>query len=149
MVDTDVKVVVTGILYDENNNIKQKFVKHNLITKAGFDFISNSLGNIVRPAPIQYVAVGTNNTAPSVNDTKLKAMVSKKSCSYYHAVGTTTLTFSATFIAGEATDSLQEAGILTGDDILFDRVTYPAINKGALDTYVMTFELTLKEGTVV
>ena len=36
-----------------------------------------------------------------------------------------------------------------GDDILFDRVTYPAINKGALDTYVMTFELTLKEGTVV
>lgn len=148
MINTDIRVTVTGVLYDEEGNIKQKFVKHNLITKAGFDFLSNCLGNTTRPKPIQYIAVGTSSTAPAAADTALKALTLKKACTYTHTTGTATLVFSTVFNAGEATGALQEAGILTGDNILFDRVTYPVINKEAVDTYAMTFEITLKEGTV-
>ena len=138
-------VVVTGVLYDENNNIKQKFVKHNLITSVGFDFVSNCLGLTTRPEPISQIGVGTNNTAPALGDTNLGALKLKKACSYTHTAGTTSLVFQASFGAGEATGALVEAGIFTGDGTLFDRVVYPVINKESGDTYKMIFEIILKE----
>ena len=143
--NTEMAVVVTGVLYDENNNIKQKFVKHNLITSVGFDFVSNCLGLTTRPEPISQIGVGTNNTAPALGDTNLGALKLKKACSYTHTAGTTSLVFQASFGAGEATGALVEAGIFTGDGILFDRVVYPVINKESGDTYKMIFEIILKE----
>lgn len=138
-------VVVTGTLYDGNGNIKQKFVKHNLITSVGFDFVSNCLGSTIRPKPISQIGVGTSNTPPALGDTSLGALKSKKACTYNHAAGTTFLTFQASFGAGEATGTLVEAGIFTGDGTLFDRVVHPAVNKESGDIYEMTFEIILKE----
>ena len=143
--NSEMAVVVTGVLYDENNNIKQKFVKHNLITSVGFDFVSNCLGSTTRPEPISQIGVGTNNTAPALGDTNLGALKLKKACSYTHTAGTTSLVFQTSFDAGEATGALVEAGIFTGDGILFDRVVYPVINKESGDTYKMIFEIILKE----
>lgn len=145
---TEMTVVVTGILYDENNNIKQKFVKHNLITSVGFDFVSNCLGSTTRPRPISQIGVGTNNTAPALGDTNLKALKLKKACTYMHSAGTTSLVFQTTFGAGEATGALAEAGIFTGDGVLFDRVVYPVVNKEPTDIYDMAFEIILKEVSV-
>ena len=34
-------VIVTGKLYDKDGNLKQMFVKHNLITNAGYEFLVN------------------------------------------------------------------------------------------------------------
>ena len=142
---SEMAVVVTGVLYDENNNIKQKFVKHNLITSVGFDFVSNCLGSTIRPKPISQIGVGTNNTAPALGDTNLGALKLKKACTYTHTAGTTSLVFQTSFGAGEATGALVEAGIFTGDGTLFDRVVYPVINKESGDTYKMIFEIILKE----
>ena len=142
---SEMAVVVTGVLYDENNNIKQKFVKHNLITSVGFDFVSNCLGSTIRPEPISQIGVGTNNTAPALGDTNLGALKLKKACTYTHTAGTTSLVFQTSFGAGEATGALVEAGIFTGDGTLFDRVVYPVINKESGDTYKMIFEIILKE----
>lgn len=142
---TEMAVVVTGVLYDENNNIKQKFVKHNLITSVGFDFVSNCLGSTTRPKPISQIGVGASNIPPDIGDTALGALKSKKACTYSHIVGTTSLVFQASFGAGEAIGTLVEAGIFTGDGILFDRVVYPAVNKESGDIYEMTFEIILKE----
>ena len=143
--NSEMAVVVTGVLYDDNNNIKQKFVKHNLITSVGFDFVSNCLGSTTRPEPISQIGVGTNNTAPALGDTNLGALKLKKACSYTHTAGTTSLVFQTSFGAGEATGALVEAGIFTGDGTLFDRVVYPVINKESGDTYKMIFEIILKE----
>lgn len=143
--NSEMAVVVTGVLYDENNNIKQKFVKHNLITSVGFDFVSNCLGSTTRPEPISQIGVGTNNTAPALGDTNLGALKLKKACTYIHTAGTTSLVFKTVFGAGEATGALVEAGIFTGDGALFDRVVYPVINKESGDTYKMIFEIILKE----
>ena len=142
---SEMAVVVTGVLYDENNNIKQKFVKHNLITSVGFDFVSNCLGSTTRPEPISQIGVGTNNTAPALGDTNLGALKLKKACTYTHTAGTTSLVFQTSFGAGEATGALVEAGIFTGDGTLFDRVVYPVINKESGDTYKIIFEIILKE----
>lgn len=143
--NSEMAVVVTGVLYDENNNIKQKFVKHNLITSVGFDFVSNCLGSTTRPEPISQIGVGTDNTAPALGDTNLGALKLKKACTYTHTAGTTSLVFQTSFGAGEATGALVEAGIFTGDGVLFDRVVYPVINKESGDTYKMIFEIILKE----
>lgn len=145
---TEMTVVVTGVLYDENNNIKQKFVKHNLITSVGFDFVSNCLGSTTRPEPISQIGVGTNNTAPALGDTNLGALKLKKACTYTHTAGTTSLVFQTSFDAGEATGALAEAGIFTEDGVLFDRVVYPVVNKEPADIYEMTFEIILKEVSV-
>lgn len=145
---TEMMVVVTGVLYDGNNNIKQKFVKHNLITSVGFDFVSNCLGSTTRPKPISQIGVGTNNTAPALGDTGLKALKLKKACTYIHTTGTTSLVFQTTFDVGEATGALVEAGIFTEDGVLFDRVVYPVVNKEPTDIYEMTFEIILKEVSV-
>lgn len=145
---TEMTVVVTGVLYDENNNIKQKFVKHNLITSVGFDFVSNCLVSTTRPEPISQIGVGTNNTAPALGDTNLGALKLKKACTYIHTAGTTSLVFQTSFDAGEATGALAEAGIFTEDGVLFDRVVYPVVNKEPADIYEMTFEIILKEVSV-
>ena len=33
-------VIVTGKLYDKDGNLKQMFVKHNLITNSGYEFLA-------------------------------------------------------------------------------------------------------------
>lgn len=143
-------VIVEGTLYDENMNIKQRFVKHNLITNAGYKFLADCMGNSTRPAALKYIAVGTSTTAPALADTALKAEKFRKACSYSYVSGNKYLSLEVTLNPGEATAALTEAGILTASSggILFDRVTYPVINKDALDTYVVSFKITMSETTV-
>ena len=55
--------------------------------------------------------------------------------------------FYVTFNAGEATGAITEAGLLNASSggTLFDRVTFPVINKGALDIYNIDFTITFSE----
>lgn len=143
--NANIKVVVTGELLDADGNIKQKFVKHNLITQSGYDFLSNCFGNSTRPAPMRYIAVGTGTTSPTLNDTKLKSELLRKEGDFSHGANTKFITLGITLLPSEATGSLTEAGIFNADNILFDRLTFPVINKGALDTYRISFNVYFDE----
>lgn len=144
---TDIKVIVTGELLDEEGNLKQKFVKHNLITNAGYNFIANCFGATTRPSPMEYIAIGSGTTAPALTQTALISQVLRKSATFSHATNATSFTLSTTFYAGEATGSLTEAGIFNASSggTMFDRVTFPVINKQALDVVVITFTITFTE----
>lgn len=144
---TDIKVIVSGEVFDENGNLKQKFVKHNLITNAGYNFIADCFGATTRPSPMKYIAVGSGTTAPALTQTALVKQVLRKSATFSHATNAKSFTLSTTFYADEATASLTEAGIFNASSggVMFDRVTFPVINKQALDVVVITFTLTFTE----
>lgn len=143
--NANIKVVVTGELFDESGNVKQKFVKHNLITQSGYDFLANCFGNSTRPSPMKYIAVGTGTTAPTLKDTKLKSEIIRKAGDFSHGADTTFITLGITLLPGEGTGALTEAGIFNADNVLFDRLTFPVINKGALDTYRISFNVYFEE----
>ena len=100
---------------------------------------------------MKYIAVGSGTVAPKVTDTALGREVVRQQAEFSHATNTNFLTLGTTLAAGVATGALTEAGIFnasTGGD-LFDRVTFPVINKDKLDTYRMTFNILFKESEVV
>lgn len=142
---SNISVIVTGQLFDADGNLKQKFVKHNLITNAGYDFLANCFGSFTRPAPMRYIAVGTGVTIPSLTDTALNSELTRKESTFDFASGSAFLTTGITLLPGEGTGALTEAGIFNSENILFDRVTFPVINKGDLDTYVLSFNLYFSE----
>lgn len=149
--NTNIKVTVVGELFDGDGNLKQKFVKHNLITSAGYDFLSDCMCNATRPAPLKYIAVGSGTTEPVMEDTTLETEVLRKLCDYSHVEGNAYLALGSTLEPGEATGALTEAGILNAstDGVLFDRIVFPVINKEPLDTYRISFTITFKELEVV
>lgn len=147
----NIKVIVTGELFDVEGNLKQKFVKHNLITSGGYDFLSDCMCNASRPAPLKYIAVGTGNEQPSLSDTKLQNEIMRKVCDYSHSDGNTFFALGTTLEPGEADGALTEAGILNASNggVLFDRVVFPVVNKEPMDTYRISFTLTFKELEVI
>lgn len=122
--------------------------KHNAILDVGFDFIADAIGNAsARPAVMSYIAVGTNTTAVSVDQTALQTQLMAKAATYAHTAGTKTFTFETTFNKGEATGALTEASVQNAETggILIDRVVFPVINKGDDDTLKMTFTFTMSQ----
>lgn len=119
---------------------------NNMVLNGGIDFLCNAFGaGSSRPNVMDHIAVGTGTTSVAAGDTKLAAELLRKTASYSHSAGTTKLTMTTTFNAGEATGAITEAGICNASTggIFFDRVTFPVINKGASDVLTVTFEITL------
>lgn len=119
---------------------------NNMVLNGGIDFLCNAFGaGSSRPNVMDHIAVGTGTTSVAAGDTKLATELLRKTASYSHSAGTTKLTMTTTFNAGEATGAITEAGICNASTggIFFDRVTFPVINKGASDVLTVTFEITL------
>ena len=132
----------TGTLIKENGDV-EVFSKDNLVVKAGIDFVFDTVFG-VGATHMNYIAVGTGTTAVANTQTALVTQLLRKSANYSHSAGTAVASVSSTFNAGEATGAITEAGIFNASTagIMFDRVVFPVINKGANDTYVATFEIT-------
>lgn len=119
--------------------------KDNLVLDGGIDFLCDAMGKTDRrPASMGWIAMGTGTTDAANGQTALVTESLRKAATYSHTAGTKTLTFSATFNAGEATGALTEAGIVNAatDGTFFDRVTFDVINKGADDEFTANFEIT-------
>lgn len=119
--------------------------KDNLVLNGGIDFLCDAAGKTSgRPAALSYIAVGTGTTSAAATQTALVSESVRKSATYSHAAGTSKMTFSATFNAGEATGALTEAGVCNAatGGTFFDRVVFAVLNKGADDTFTANFEIT-------
>lgn len=123
--------------------------KDNLVLNGGIDFLCDAIGKTTgRPASMGWIAMGTGTTAATNTQTALVTESMRKATTYSHTAGTNTLTFSATFNAGEATGALTEAGIVNAatNGTFFDRVVFDVINKGADDEFTANFEITFSRG---
>lgn len=144
---TNLRVVVKGELFDKDMHLKQVFIKHNLITYAGYKFLAECFGSSVRPDALKYIAVGKGTTSPKLTDTALENELFRKSCDYSYVDNNLFLSLGVTLAQGEATGAITEAGLFNASSggVMFDRVTFPVINKDDLDTYRISFNITMKE----
>jgi len=121
------------------------FAKDNLIVDVGFDFITDVMGNPTQPSEMSHIEVGTGTTAADAADTALETALLRKAATYFHTASTKVFTMTATFLAGEATGALTEAGVFNNavGGIMLDRVVFPVKNKAAPDELTVKFTFTL------
>ena len=120
--------------------------KDNIIVDVGFDFIADAIGlGTGRPAVMSHIALGSDNTAPAAGQTALGSELVRLAATYDHTAGTKTFKFSATFAAGVGTGAITEAGVFNDAlaGIMFDRVTFAVLNKGADDSVTAEFTFTM------
>ena len=117
--------------------------KDNMILDCGYDFIADAIGKTNgRPDAMSSIAVGTSDLAVSGEQKDLYQRLLAKEATYRHVEGTRSFSISAKFEKGEATGAIQEACVC-GHAGLLDRVVFPVVNKGANDTYEVTFTFTM------
>lgn len=137
-----------GILRHKDGRV-ETIRKDNMILNGGIDFLCDAVGKASgRPGVMNYIAVGTGTTQAEASQTALVTESMRKTATYSHTPGTTKMTFSATFDAGEATGALTEAGICNANSggTFLDRVVFAVLNKGADDVFTANFEITLTKG---
>jgi len=120
--------------------------KDNIIVGGGFDFVADAIGNpSARPGVMGWIAVGTGSTAAASTQTSLVTELKRNAATYAHTGGTKVFTFTANFLAGDATGAITEAGVFNAASAgtMFDRVVFPVVNKGSDDSLTAVFTFTM------
>lgn len=130
--------------YDGNGKLKLAIEQPNLVTTVGLGHIASRLKDASATA-MTHMALGTSNTAPSVGDTTLNAEAGRVALDST-TVTTNTVSYVATFGAGVATGTLEEAGLFndaTTGDMLCHTLFASSVVKQASDVVVVTWVLTI------
>ena len=134
------------VLIDENGNIKQQD-EHNLVVSAGLAYIASRMRDATAGV-MSHMAVGTGTTAAAGAQTALVTQLSNRVALDSTTLVTTTVAndtvqYVATFGAGVSTGAITEAGIFNASTsgTMLCRTVFAVINKGALDTLVITWRV--------
>lgn len=89
----------------------------NLLTTAGRDYIIGLVGS-AQAAPVKYLALTSNTTAPAASDTTLTGEyvdsgLARTLADYAHTAGTNAFTFSKTFTSTANSKTVAKAGLFT------------------------------------
>ena len=139
-------------IFDEFGKIKDKVFVPNLVVTAGRDHIASLIGpdsGIV--VHMSHMSVGDSNTLPgdtpaavTLSDTALVNELGRVVLTDT-TVLTNTLTYTATFVPGNGTGDVTEAGIFndvtTGD--MLCRTVFGIVTKDVLDTMTITWVVTI------
>lgn len=154
-----VKGSFTGVLRRADGT-EEVVEKDNLVLSAGYDLIFDRLFQIQdgeqynSNKALQYIAVGTGTNAPAAEQTKLTTFLAANNAQYFHTAGTKECKLVATFGTGQAIGAITEAAVCyrngtsaidNNTHVAFDRVVFPAINKGREDVYTCTFKFVFGE----
>ena len=132
--------------------------KDNMIVMAGLDLIFDRLFSAQNDGTgnkrLQYIAIGTGTEAVRVEQTKLSAFLAARTADFSHSPGAKECKIVAVFGMGEGTGAITEAAVCfcpdgvptnTNNYGIFDRVTFPVVNKLADDVYVCNFRFVIEE----
>ena len=131
------------ILLDQSGIQKDYRKIENLVVAVGKDVIAARLiGNTL--AVMSHMAVGSSATTAATSQTALGTELGRVTLDST-ARAANTITYVATFPAGTGTGSLTEAGILNASSSgnLLCRTTFGVVTKGAGDTVVITWNVTV------
>jgi len=135
-------------LIDENGKIKQQD-EHNLVVNTGLAYIASRMKDATATV-MSHIGVGTSSTAAAAADTALGSALGARSALDSTTIVTTSATndsvqYVATFAAGASTGAITEAGIFNAlsSGTMLCRTVFAVINKGALDTLVITWKVTV------
>lgn len=133
------------VLTDESGNVKQEEYVKNLVVNTGKNYIAQRIASNTT-AVMNYMSVGTSSATPGVANTALGAEIAASRVIIGAAntsVNSNTTTYVATFPAGTGTGAIVEAGIFNDPSagLMLARTTFPVVNKGALDTLAITWNV--------
>lgn len=139
---------ITGVVtlkhFDAAGNVISEQTVKNLVVSTGREFIANRTSG-GSTAVMSHMALGAGNTAAALAQTALVTPLGSRKALSSTTATSNTVTYIATFAAGEATGAVVEAGIfnaLTSGTMLC-RTVFDVINKGAADSLVVTWVITV------
>lgn len=141
------KGVLTLVLKDEFGNVKAQEEK-NLVVNTGLAYIASRMRS-ADATVMSHMAVGAGTTAAAAADTQLGIELGRVALDSTTLVTTNvtndSVQYVSTFGAGTATGAVTEAGLFNNSSAgtMLCRTVFPVINKGALDTLVITWKVTI------
>jgi hypothetical protein len=136
--------VVSIVKTNSKNEVTDKVVS-NLVVTTGKTIIATLLSG--GTGAMSYMAVGSGTTAAAVSDIALGTQISTRKALTSTTAYLNTVTYVATFGAGENTGAITEAGLFnhaTGVTTnMLARTVFPVITKEASDTITITWVITI------
>ena len=135
------------VLTDADGNVKQQD-EHNLVVSTGLAYIASRMRDATATA-MSHMAVGSGTTAAAAGNSALGSQLARVALDSTTVVTTSvtgdSIQYVATFAAGTGTGAVTEAGIFNAGTAgtMLCRTVFPVINKGALDTLVITWKVTV------
>jgi hypothetical protein len=140
-------------LYDENGNLKDKrFRVFNKLSQEGRDWLCSHIGGGTGASQMAFIAIGFGATAAASTDSSLWDEQQRHDATYAHTNTTASFSLTRTFVAGEATGDVEEAGVFNKEaagpsaapsGTILCRQAFSAIGKGASDTLKVTWTIDL------
>lgn len=135
------------VLKDEFGNVKDTREVKNLVVNTGLAFIISRMVSTTKD-PMSHMALGAGTAGTSANQTDLMSLLGSREALDSVAiagVNNEKLVYVASFEAGDATGAVTEAGIFNAsvDGDMLCRTVFNVVNKGANDTMVVTWTITL------
>lgn len=133
---------VQVVLRDKDGKIKQEFETTNLVVDDGLDHIASRLNST--PTAMSHMALGSGSTAAASSDTALGSELARVAFDSDN-VTNNAIAYVATFSAGTATGSIEEAGVFNASSAgtMLCRTVFSVVNKAATDTLTVTWTVTI------
>lgn len=131
------------VVRDAQGTIKQEMYVPNLVVTAGKVYIASRMA-VNTTTPMSHMAIGTSSTTAVVGDTTLVVEAGRVTLTSFNP-SSNTVTATATFPAGTATGSIQEAGIFNAASAgtMLCRTVFPVVTKQAGDSIAITWVITV------
>ena len=134
---------VALVLRDKDGNVKDTRNVKNLIVDSGLNFICDRMKN--DETAMTHMALGSGSTAAAAGDTSLGSQLGSREALDSDTVSSNTITYVASFEAGDATGAVTEAGIFNAASggTMLCRVTFSVVNKSADDSLSVSWQISL------
>ena len=134
---------VALVLRDKDGNVKDERNIKNLIVDSGLNFICDRMKN--DETAMTHMALGSGSTAAAAGDTSLGSQLGSREALDSDTVSSNTITYTASFEAGDATGAVTEAGIFNAASggTMLCRTVFAVVNKSADDSLSVTWQISL------
>jgi hypothetical protein len=124
-----------------NNEVVQEVP--NLVVTAGKNYVASRMKDGTANA-MSHMAIGTGSSAAAAANTALGSEADRNSLTST-TVSAGTVTYVATFDAGEGTGAITEAGLLNASSggTMLCRTVFAVVNKGSQDSMTITWSVTV------
>lgn len=131
-------------LRDAQGNVKESRDIKNLVVNTGLAYITSRMVGTDSDV-MSHMGLGSGTTAASAANTDLESLLGNREALDSSTDSANTVTYIASFEAGDATGAVTEAGLFnasTAGDMLC-RTVFDVVNKQADDTMTVTWTITL------
>lgn len=133
-------------LFNSEGNLIYDHTDSNLVVTVGKAYLATWLAAASQSGEfMSYIGLGTGSTAPTIGDTNLQTSLPTRVQGTLSTPGSTNIWQNvASFGPGIDTGAITEAGLFSVSTLgtMFARQVFAVVNKGAGDTFVLTWQIT-------